>query len=94
MQSLISFTFDDGLRCQFERALPILNQHDLSATFFLAANTEPILIDGYQHPDWSQTDWNEKDIQLFKSMIQRGHEIGVHSYTTDIHSQTTIRARN
>ena len=79
MHSLISLTFDDGLRCQFEQALPILNRHGFSATFFLVANTEPILIDGYQHPDWCKTDWSEKDVQFFKSMIQRGHEIGAHS---------------
>ena len=79
MRSLISLTFDDGLRCQFERALPILSQHGLLGTFFLVANTEPILIDGYPHPDWSKTDWGEKDIQLFKSMVQEGHEVGAHS---------------
>jgi peptidoglycan/xylan/chitin deacetylase (PgdA/CDA1 family) len=79
MQSLISLTFDDGLRCQFEQALPILNQHGFPATFFLVANTEPILTDGYPHPDWSKTDWSEKDVQFFKSMVQRGHEIGAHS---------------
>src|ERR1700733_250230 len=79
MGSLISLTFDDGLRCQFERALPILNQHGLLGTFFLVANPEPILIDGFSHPDWRKTDWSEKDIQLFKSMIQDGHEIGAHS---------------
>jgi len=27
MQSLISLTFDDGLRCQFDNAVPILNRH-------------------------------------------------------------------
>ncbi len=79
MPSLTSLTFDDGLRCHFERALPILDLHNLSATFFLVANTEPILIDGYEHPDWSKTDWNNKDVQLLKSMLQRGHEIGSHS---------------
>lgn len=79
MGSLISLTFDDGLRCQFERALPILNQYGFRATFFLVANTEPVLLDGYPHPDWSKTDWSKKDIQLSKSMIQEGHEIGAHS---------------
>jgi len=78
MRSLISLTFDDGLRCQFERALPILDQHDLPATFFLVANTDPILMDGCSHPDWRKTDWSTNDIQLFRSMVQRGHEIGAH----------------
>jgi glycosyltransferase involved in cell wall biosynthesis len=79
MRSLISLTFDDGLRCQFEQALPILNQHGLKATFFLVANTDRILKDGYSHPNWNKTDWSEKDVQLFKSMVQQGHEIGAHS---------------
>src|ERR1019366_9877050 len=79
MRSLVSLTFDDGLRCQFEQALPILDRHGLPATFFLIANTNPILIDGHRHADWSKTGWSAKDIQLFKSMIQRGHEIGAHS---------------
>lgn len=78
MQSLISLTFDDGLRCHFERAVPILDQHGLTATFFLVANKEPILVDGYSHPDWSKTDWNEKDMRFLKSMIEQGHEIGAH----------------
>jgi peptidoglycan/xylan/chitin deacetylase (PgdA/CDA1 family) len=77
--ALVSLTFDDGLRCQFEQAVPILDRHGFAATFFLVANTDPIHTDGYLHPDWSKTDWREKDIQYFKSMIQRGHEIGAHS---------------
>ncbi len=79
MHSLISLTFDDGLRCHFEQALPILNRHGLSATFFLVANTESILMDGHKHPDWSKTDWSEKDVLLLRKMIQEGHEIGAHS---------------
>ena len=35
MQSLVSLTFDDGFRCQFEKALPILNSYGMLATFFL-----------------------------------------------------------
>jgi Polysaccharide deacetylase len=31
-------TFDDGLRCQFEQAVPILDRYRLPATFFLVAN--------------------------------------------------------
>jgi len=77
--ALVTLTFDDGLRCQFEQAVPILDQYDFPATFFLVANTDKILKDGCQHDDWSKTDWSEKDVQFFKSMIQRGHEIGAHS---------------
>jgi len=77
--ALISLTFDDGLRCQFDRALPILDQYGFSATFFLVADADPIHRDGFPHPNWRRTDWSEKDIQFFNSMIQRGHEIGAHS---------------
>lgn len=77
--ALITLTFDDGLRCQFEQAVPILDRYGFPATFFLVANTDPIHTDGCPHPDWSKTDWNEKDIQDFKVMTQRGHEIGAHS---------------
>ena len=72
-------TFDDGLRCQFEQAVSILDQYHFPATFFLVANTDPIHTDGHSHPDWRKTDWNEKDVQFFRSMVQRGHEIGAHS---------------
>lgn len=77
--ALVSLTFDDGLRCQFERAVPILDECGLSATFFLVANTDLIHTDGFQHPDWNKTDWRKEDVQFFKSMIRRGHEIGAHS---------------
>jgi len=77
--ALVSLTFDDGLRCQFEKALPILDRYGLSATFFLTANTSPIHIDWYEHPNWRKIEWNSDDVQFLKSMAQRGHEIGSHS---------------
>ncbi|HXX99481.1 MAG TPA: polysaccharide deacetylase family protein [Candidatus Limnocylindrales bacterium] len=87
--ALVSLTFDDGLRCQFERGLPILDRHGFRATFFLIANTNPIHIDGGQHPDWRKVDWSEQDNKLLKSMVQRGHEIGAHSIT---HDRTQLEA--
>jgi peptidoglycan/xylan/chitin deacetylase (PgdA/CDA1 family) len=77
--ALVSLTFDDGLRCQFERAIPILDQHGFQATFFLVANTDPIHTDGVKHPDWKKTNWSGEDIDLLKGIVQRGHEIGAHS---------------
>ncbi len=79
MQALISLTFDDGLRCQFEQALPILNAHGLPATFFLIANNDSALKEGFMRPRWKKTNWNKKDIQLFKNMIHQGHEFGSHT---------------
>lgn len=77
--ALVSLTFDDGLRCQFEQAVPILNNYGFPATFFLTANTDSIHVDGYPHPDWRKTNWSENDIQFLKDMVERGHEIGAHS---------------
>ncbi len=77
--ALVSLTFDDGLRCQFERAVPTLDQHGFHATFFLVANTDPIHTDGCKHPDWRKVNWSEEDNQFLRDMIRRGHEIGAHS---------------
>lgn len=77
--ALISLTFDDGLRCQFEQAVPILDKYGFPATFFLAANTDPTHTDGYPHPDWRKMNWCEEDKQILKDMIRRGHEVGAHS---------------
>jgi len=79
MHALISLTFDDGLRCQFEKALPVLNACGFPATFFLIANNKPALKKGFRQPRWRKTNWNKKDIQLFSSMIRQGHEFGSHS---------------
>jgi peptidoglycan/xylan/chitin deacetylase (PgdA/CDA1 family) len=77
--ALVSLTFDDGLRCQFERAVPILDQLGFQATFFLVANTDPIHTDGQQHADWPKISWTEEDRDLLKGVVRRGHEIGAHS---------------
>ena len=79
--ALVTLTFDDGLRCQLEQAVPILDRCGFPGTFFVVANTDPIHTDGLQHPDWSKTNWSENDVQCLESMIQRGHEIGSHSVT-------------
>jgi peptidoglycan/xylan/chitin deacetylase (PgdA/CDA1 family) len=73
--AFVSLTFDDGLRCQFDQAVPILDKYDFPATFFLIANTLP----SHERPEWRKIEWNAGDIQLLKSMAQRGHEIGSHS---------------
>lgn len=75
---IVSLTFDDGLRCQFEQAIPILNQQGLVATFFLIANTGAF----HERPEWRKINWNRADIHFFKNIIlQKGHEIGSHSVT-------------
>jgi peptidoglycan/xylan/chitin deacetylase (PgdA/CDA1 family) len=79
--ALISLTFDDGLRCQFERAVPILDldQYRFPATFFLTANTAPAHVDWCGHACWRKLAWSESDIRMLRGLLQRGHEIGSHS---------------
>ena len=81
MQSLISIIFDDGLRCQFERALPILDSYGLKATFFLIANDLPThdRYTGRHDNDWWKIDWRTDDIVMLKEVVEHGHEIGSHS---------------
>jgi peptidoglycan/xylan/chitin deacetylase (PgdA/CDA1 family) len=80
--AFISLTFDDGLRCQFEQAVPILDRHRFPATFFLVANTDPIFTDGFAEQkgfNWRKIAWNADDIKLLKGLVERGHEIGSHT---------------
>jgi peptidoglycan/xylan/chitin deacetylase (PgdA/CDA1 family) len=82
MQSLISLTFDDGLRCQFEKAVPILDHYGMPATFFLTANRDSTHESWDRHrDDWWKIDWREDDIAYLRRLINDGHEIGSHSLT-------------
>jgi peptidoglycan/xylan/chitin deacetylase (PgdA/CDA1 family) len=79
---LLSLTFDDGLLCQFETAVPALDRLGLPATFFLVANTESIFEDpwaqakGYK---WHKISWTNDEIELLKAMASHGHEIASHT---------------
>ena len=90
--ALVSLTFDDGLRCQFEKAVPILDRYGFPGTFFLVANTDPVFKDGfaeYQGFKWRKIVWDTDDIQLLKGMVKRGHEIGSHTVS---HKEQRIMA--
>ncbi len=66
-KALLSLTFDDGLLCQFERAVPVLDTHGFPATFFLVANTESIFKDPWAEAKgftWHKISWSNDDIQL------------------------------
>jgi peptidoglycan/xylan/chitin deacetylase (PgdA/CDA1 family) len=80
VKSIVSLTFDDGLRCQFERAVPVLNSVRLPATFFLIANRNSThdLWSGHSD-DWWKIDWRAEDIAMLKTLVREGHEIGSHS---------------
>lgn len=82
--ALVSLTFDDGFRCQFDKALPILNRYSLPATFFLIANRNPTHDRWSGHiNDWWKIDWRDDDIAALKNVVKDGHEIGSHSVTHD-----------
>ena len=85
MKSIISLTFDDGLLCHFEQALPILDRYRIPATFFLVANADRVLKDGLPHPRWKKTRWSNEDVRLFAHMTQSGHKSGRTAYIIDIH---------
>jgi peptidoglycan/xylan/chitin deacetylase (PgdA/CDA1 family) len=95
--AVISLTFDDGFRCQFEKALPILNGHRLPATFFVIANQDATHDRWAGHTnDWWKIDWREDDIAMLKRVIRDGHEIGSHSVThhpTKMATQPDTEAR-
>ena len=88
--ALVSLTFDDGFRCQFDKALPILNSHGLPATFFLIANRDPTHDRWSGHVnDWWKIDWRDDDIAMLKDVVKDGHEIGSHSVTHDPNKMPT-----
>jgi len=68
-KALIALTFDDGLRSQFENAIPVLDGYGFPATFFLVANTDPIHTDGLLHPDWRKTTWSDGGVQFLAFQI-------------------------
>src|SRR5260370_40647425 len=80
--AVISLTFDDGFRCQFQKALPVLKRHRLLATFFLIANQDATHESWKGHTnDWWKIDWRPDDIVMLKKLVRDGHEIGSHSVT-------------
>lgn len=96
--ALVSLTFDDGFRCQFEKAVPVLSRYGFPATFFLIANRDPTHEPWQGHVnDWWKINWSEVDIAMLKQLLKDGHEIGSHSVTHDpakMKLQPDIEARD
>ena len=62
-QGAVSLTFDDGLSSQLEIAVPMLNEHDLKATFYVNPRGD---------------DWREK-MAPWREVAKFGHEVGNHT---------------
>jgi len=65
----VSVTFDDGLRSQFQNAFPVLQQHNIKATFFIISGD--VGVDPYSRMD-------QCDIQ---ELAADGQEIASHTVT-------------
>ena len=76
-KAAVTYTFDDGLRSQFTKALPVLDELNLKATFFIVPGVTPDVSDDAKKKriaDWGSVSWDE-----WKKVAANGHEIGNHS---------------
>ncbi len=74
-------TFDDDNRCVYERAVPLLEERGLAATFFVPASYP-----GSGAP--SAMDWDQ-----LKDLVKAGFTLGAHSYWHDyVHRLTPDQA--
>jgi hypothetical protein len=74
-QSAFSFTFDDGLKSQFDYAKPVLDQFGFKGTFYVLP---PYLAENNQELIWRYGTWGE-----FESLANERHEIGSHTMNHD-----------
>lgn len=74
----VSLTFDDGMRSQLETAIPMLNEYDLRATFYL----NPVDRQSSWPPQATDDEevWREW-LAPWRAAADIGHEIGNHSLT-------------
>lgn len=70
-QSAFSFTFDDGLKTQYDNVIPILAQYGFKGTFYVLP---PYLAEDNRPTIWRYGRWIE-----FQAIVNDGHEIGSHT---------------
>jgi len=76
-KAAITYTFDDGLRSQYTKALPVLEGLGLKTTFFIVPGLTPNVTEEARRKriaDWGSISWNE-----WVEVTAKGHEIGNHS---------------
>lgn len=66
-RGVLSLTFDDGLPCQLQHAIPMMDRHKLPGTFFII--DEPLKA-GFKF---------QNDLAAWRGAASHGHELGVHS---------------
>jgi peptidoglycan/xylan/chitin deacetylase (PgdA/CDA1 family) len=66
-----SFTFDDGLKSQFDYAKPTLDRYGFQGTFYVLP---PFLAENNDETIWRYGTWPE-----FQTLASEGHEIGSHT---------------
>ena len=67
-RSAVSLSFDDGMNCQLEVAVPLLNDREMPATFYIPPRNLRA----------DTNDWAER-LSAWKEILQQGHEIGNHT---------------
>ncbi|WP_269523128.1 polysaccharide deacetylase family protein [Coraliomargarita parva] len=76
----VSLTFDDGILDQYTIARPLLNEHQMPATFFVVTNAANTALERRSDPSLAQKMSWEQIAQL----SDEGHEIGNHSLSHKI----------
>jgi len=77
MKAAVTYTFDDGIRCQYTRAIPVLDELGFKGTFFVIPGCTPATVaeaEKVKSGAWGGVSWEE-----WKRALANGHEIGNHS---------------
>lgn len=75
-RAMVSLTFDDGWRSQYDNALPILNKYDMDATFYMLTET-------VDYPDYMT-------IAMMQGLENAGNEIDSHTISHPHLPQLTV----
>jgi peptidoglycan/xylan/chitin deacetylase (PgdA/CDA1 family) len=62
-EGAVSLTFDDGSPSQLDKAIPLLNEHNVKATFYINPRGD---------------DWKER-LKPWRDVALAGHEVGNHT---------------